>query len=83
MRKILSGIAALAAVIGINVGFIKILIFLYHEWHWIGIAVGVTFVPPILICPIWQWIATGHYVTFLLVYVLGFGGYALSKFLEE
>ena len=83
MRKTLHFIFGMMALIGFNVGFIKILIFLYHQWHWIGVAVGFTFVPPIFIGPIWEWIATGHYMTFILIYVLGFGGVGLCKLVEE
>jgi hypothetical protein len=60
------------------VGFVKVLIFLYHQWGQVGIWIGFTFFPPILICPIWEWIATGHYMTFVFMYILGFGGCILA-----
>ena len=83
MRKTLHLIFGLAALAGINIGFIKVIIFLYHQWGAIGIAAGLTFLPPILICPVWEWIATGHYLTFLLVYVVGLGGLGLRKITGE
>jgi hypothetical protein len=52
-------------------------------WGVIGVGVGLTLVPPIIICPIWQWIATGYWLTFLCVYVLGFGGIALYTLVED
>ncbi len=83
MKQVLHFFAGLAAIVGVTVGFIKILIFLYHQWGVLGLGVGLTFVPPIFICPIWEWIATGHWMTFLFIYVLGFGGIALCKQLSE
>lgn len=69
--------------IGINIGFIKVLIFLFHQWGGLGILAGLTLIPPIVICPVWEWVVTGHWVTFLFVYGFGFGGYALVKTLDE
>jgi hypothetical protein len=83
MTKVIHFIAGISALAGVNIGFIKILIFLYHQWGGIGVAVGFTFLPPILICPIWEWIATGHYMTFVLVYVIGFGGFGVCKFIGD
>jgi len=83
MRKVLHFIFGVSALAGINIGFIMILFFLYHQWGAIGVGLGLTFVPPIIICPIWQWIATGYWLTFLFVYVLGFGGMALCKLVED
>ena len=83
MRNILHGLAGMTGVAGINIGFILTLVFLYHQWGAVGVGVGLTFAPPILICPIWEWIATGHWLTFLLIYVLGFGGLGLCKLFEE
>jgi hypothetical protein len=83
MRKVLQFVFGMSALAGINIGFIMILFFLYHQWGAIGVGVGLTFVPPIIICPIWQWIATGYWLTFLLVYGFGFGGMALYKLVED
>jgi hypothetical protein len=83
MRKAIHFIAGITALAGVNIGFIKILIFLYHQWGGIGVAVGFTFLPPIFICPIWEWVATGHYMTFVLVYILGFGGLGLCKYIGD
>lgn len=83
MKKIVHFLAIMAALVGMNVGFVKILIFLYHQWGWLGIGAGFTFVPPIFIVPIWDWVATGHYLTFLLVYLLGFGGIGLWKLTDD
>jgi hypothetical protein len=73
----------LIALVSLNVGYIKILIFLYHQWGALGVLAGLTLVPPILVCPIWEWVATGHWITFLLVYVLGLGGFGLWKLYGE
>jgi hypothetical protein len=70
------------ALAGLNIGFIMTLFFLYHQWGGVGVGVGLTCVPPILVCPIWEWIATGNWLTFLFVYILGFGGLGLWKVLE-
>jgi hypothetical protein len=82
MKKALHFFAGITALAGINIGFIMTLFFLYHKWGVVGVAVGFTFVPPLLICPIWEWVATGHWLTFFFVYVLGFGGFAACKFVE-
>jgi len=82
-RKVLHFLAGMVALVGINVGFIKVIIFLYHQWGALGVMAGLTFFPPILICPIWEWIATGHWITFLFIYGLGFGGFGLCKLCEE
>jgi hypothetical protein len=83
MKKVLGYLGLVMFLIGINVGFIKILIFLYYRWGALGIFAGLTLVPPIFICPIWEWIATGHWMTFLFIYGLGFGGLGLLKLCEE
>jgi hypothetical protein len=81
--KLVHFLAGMAALVGLNAGFIKILMFLYDQWGVLGVAAGLTFVPPILICPIWEWIATGHWMTFLFIYVLGLGGLGVCKLVEE
>ncbi len=83
LRKVLQFIFGMSALAGLNIGFIMVLFFLYHQWGVIGVGVGLTLVPPIIICPIWQWIATGYWLTFLCVYVLGFGGIALYTLVED
>ena len=83
MKRVLVYLAIITALLGFNIGFIRILVFLYRQWGLVGIWAGLTFVPPIIICPIWEWIVTGNGLTFLLVYVLGFGGLGLSKLLVE
>jgi hypothetical protein len=83
MRKILQFVFGISAFAGLNIGFVMILFFLYHHWGAIGVVVGLTFVPPIIICPVWQWIATGYWLTFLFVYVFGFVGMALYKLVED
>jgi hypothetical protein len=55
------------------------LVFLFHQWSWIGVVVGFTFLPSVFICPIWEWISTGSYMTFIFVYVLGLDGMALLR----
>ena len=79
-RGVLRIIAAMMFLAGINIGFIKVLVFLYHQWSWMGVVVGFTFLPPVLICPIWEWIATGGYMTFVFVYLLGLAGIGLDKY---
>lgn len=61
-------------------GHIRVLIFLYAKFGGLGIWIGLTVVPPILVCPIWEWIAEGTPFTFVLVYVsAGAGMYLLKK----
>ena len=82
MTRFLPAIGFAAGLISLNIGFVRVMLFLYHQWRLLGVAAGFTFVPPVLIAPIWEWIATGHYMIFVFIYVLGFGGLGLSTFAE-
>jgi hypothetical protein len=79
MKRFVRSAIGFVPLVGLNWGFIKILIFLYSQWGTAGIWAGFTFLPPIVICPIWQWIETGNYLTFILVYGMGFGGLVLFR----
>ena len=82
MTRFLTPIGFSVGLISLNIGFVRILLFLYHQWRLLGIAIGFTVVPPVLIAPIWEWVTTGHYMTFVFIYLLGFGGLVLSTFSE-
>ncbi len=82
-RKIFSWIGSVAFLVGLNVGFVKVAIFLYHQWGWLGVAACLTFVPPIIGVPIWEWVSTGHFITFVLVYVVAPAGLGIAKAFAE
>jgi hypothetical protein len=83
MKRFIRSAIGFVPLVGFNWGFIKILIFLYHQWGWIGFWAGFTFVPPLVICPIWQWVSTGDYLTFILIYGMGFGGLYFFRRADE
>lgn len=74
---------AMGGQISIAVGFIRICCFLFHIWGVGGIIAAFLFVPPLIICPVWEWIATGSALTFLLVYIFGVGAIGLAKVFED
>jgi hypothetical protein len=54
---------------------VLLVIFLHAQWGAVGLWAGFTFVPPIIICPPWEWFATGNPLTFILIaYAVGVWG---------
>jgi len=78
MNRALKYLAAAMCLIGGPWGAVRIALFLYHQWGCTGLVVFLTFVPPIVIVPVWEWVATGNWITFGLIYGLVIGGMALT-----
>jgi hypothetical protein len=77
MKQFLKNVISLMAMVSLTVGIVRVFIFLFHQWNWIGVLIGFTFIPPMFICPIWEWVVTGKYLTFILIY----GGFLLLALL--